>query len=156
MRRIILALALISVALPASAAEWRTYVNDRFGTRIDIPEDVFQPREQSDNGDGQSFVSADGRASIRVFAGHNADGLGIDELYSTALDDVDGTRITYRKKGRSWFVLSGFKGDEVYYVKLLMAPDGSVAHTLEIIYPAADKPIYDPLTARVANSLSDG
>lgn len=152
---VLLVVALHFVPASASATEWRTYVNDRFGTVVDVPADVFVALPPADNGDGQRWQSADG-ASLTVFAGHNAQGLGIADLIAASERDAADERVTYRARGQRWFVLSGFRGDDVFYRKLLLSPDGMVAHTLELVYPAAEKRAYDPLTTRIANSLSAG
>lgn len=151
-----LAALLFSACLagPAMAADWATYVNARFGTAVEYPADVLVPEPESENGDGHRFHSADGRASLTVFAGHNVTDMDLRALVRSAHADAAGDRITYERIGRRWFVLSGFRGENVFYRKLLLSPDGSVAHTLEIVYPASQKRLYDPLTARMANSLS--
>lgn len=149
-------LALALVAGSASAAEWEVYRNARFGTTVDVPADVFRPLPAPDNGDGQRFESADGRASLTVFAGNNVERRTLRQLIQAAESDATGERITYRKAGRSWFVISGFRGDDVFYRKLLLSEGGRVGHTVELVYPAAEKATYDRLTARIANSLSVG
>ena len=46
---------------PALASGWKTYTNARFGYSISYPADVLMPQGESDNGDGQKFLSRDGR-----------------------------------------------------------------------------------------------
>lgn len=150
-----LVLALLT-AMPALAADWRTYVNARFGTTLDYPADVFAAEPEADDGDGRRFVSADGRASLTVYAGFNVDHRSLRALARAALKDAADERVTYEAAGRRWFVLSGFRGTDVFYRKLILSPDGAVAHTLELTYPATEKRVYDPLTARIANSMSAG
>lgn len=156
MRVFCLVFALALAVGPATAADGEVYHNARFGTTIDVPANIFRPLATPDNGDGQRFESADGRASLTVFAGNNVEGRTLRQLIQAAEDDATGERITYRKAGRSWFVISGFRGDDVFYRKLLLSDGGSVGHTVELVYPATEKAIYDPLTARIANSLSVG
>lgn len=154
MRSLLIAALALMLAAPAAAAGWVTYENDRYGTRLEIPIDIFRPLPPPENGDGRQFVTSDQLASVTVFAAPNADGRTIDELYRTAMTEADGERITYERKARRWFVVSGFRGDDVFYRKLILSPDGQVAHTLELVYPAEEKPFFDPLTTRIANSMS--
>ena len=156
MKKPLLVLAAFLLSLPAVAADWETYVNERFGTRLEIPVDIFIPQPPPENGDGRRFETAGGDASVTVFAAYNMGDRSIDELYrATVIDAVD-ERITYERKARRWFVVSGFRGDNVFYRKLILSPDGEVAHTLELVYPADEKPFFDPLTTRIANSMSPG
>lgn len=156
MRLATAALALLLASAPVSAAEWRTYVNGRYGTTVDIPFDVFLAEPEAENGDGRRFVSRDGSASLTVFAGANVDRRSLSELVRAARVDAADERVTYERKGGRWYVLSGYAGPKVFYRKLLFSPDREVVHTIEIVYPAVAKPLYDPLTARIANSLSAG
>ena len=52
--RIVLALIVALFALPAAAAEWGHYVNERFGVEADVPPG-FEPGEPPVNGDGLAF-----------------------------------------------------------------------------------------------------
>lgn len=149
-----LILAVLAYCLPAAAADWQVYVNERFGTRLDYPADVFRPLPPPDNGDGRRFETEDGRASLTVFAGYNETGQSLRDLVRAARTDAADERVTYEKEGRRWFVLSGFRGGDVFYRKLILSADGEVAHTLELVYPADEKRFFDPLTTRIANSMS--
>jgi hypothetical protein len=155
--------ALLILALagqPARADDWRVYVNDRFGTRVEYPADVLIPIETSDDGDGkevgdgQRFLSPDKKIRATVYAGFNVDHISVDRLYAAAIYDVRKARITYRSRGPTWFVLSGFKKSNAYYYKVMFSKDYRTVHTLEITYPATEKPTYDPLTLRMADSLA--
>ena len=53
-------------------ARWATYVNDRFGTSLSYPADVFAVQPPPDNDDGRTLVAADG-SKILVFGGYNVD-----------------------------------------------------------------------------------
>jgi hypothetical protein len=156
MPRLAALLLAVLLAGPAAAADWQRYVNDRFGTAVDVPTDVFRPQPPPENGDGRRFETADGLASLTVFAGYNTGGLNLRELVDAARDDAADERVTYEREGRRWFVISGFRGENVFYRKLILSPDGEVAHTLELVYPADEKPFFDPLTTRIANSMSGG
>ncbi|MGB3501575.1 MAG: hypothetical protein WBA44_08125 [Mesorhizobium sp.] len=149
----LLAAALIGFA-PAALAETTTYSNARYGTTVSFPADIFSTAlEPPDNGDGQTFVARDG-ASLSIFASANPDASTprqlLDEAASNAGADV---RITYRKHGRNWAVLSGFKGGDIFYQRFELGTE-DVVHSVLITYPAALKAEYDPLVGRIASSLT--
>ena len=56
--------------IPA-ANGWETYVNERFGTQLSYPADIFRPGEAPENGDGRRFDGGD--AALEVFAWENTD-----------------------------------------------------------------------------------
>ena len=72
-----LALALIvgfcAWSTAAAAQEhWATYTNPRFGTTTDYPSDLFTVQDPpAENGDGQTFRTADGRAELSIYGTNN-------------------------------------------------------------------------------------
>ena len=62
--------------------------------------------------------------------------------------------ITYRKKGKNWFVLSGFKGDDVLYLKTFIG-SGSINHPY-VRYPSGDKTLYDGIVVKISHSFKPG
>jgi hypothetical protein len=58
-------------SLSANAGDWQTYTNTRFGTTTEIPAHGFTAEPASQNGDGQSWTSEDGRGQILVFGKRN-------------------------------------------------------------------------------------
>ncbi|MET3592647.1 hypothetical protein ABID26_002035 [Mesorhizobium shonense] len=63
-----------------------------------------------------------------------------------------GYKITYSKTGKNWAVLSGVKGDRVFYERRLFGKD-DVIRTVWIEYPSSLKAKYDPLIVAIAASL---
>jgi hypothetical protein len=163
MRRLALALALAlalpllacALALPAGAAPgWQVYMNPRYGTTLDVPADWRRGREP-DNGDGLVFTSPDGAATIRVWGGlHIADSVA-EELDSREAANP-GETISYRRRDRRSLVVSGRRGDTVFYRKSILSCRDTVWSSLAIEYPAARKAALDPLVSRVAGSLKQG
>ncbi|OIP85638.1 MAG: hypothetical protein AUK37_04065 [Rhodobacterales bacterium CG2_30_65_12] len=50
---------------------WATYVNPRFGLRLDYPKGLFLPAPPPENGDGQAFSALDGAARFSVWGSYN-------------------------------------------------------------------------------------
>jgi len=57
--------------------------------------------------------------------------------------------LTYRPRGRSWFVLSGYRGDQIYYEKVMFSCGGRVVNILAVAYPVASRRIFDPVVERM-------
>jgi hypothetical protein len=145
---------LVAPASEAAAETWKLYVNARYGTAAEYPADRFHPGRPPDNGDGQAFRAADG-AELRIYAGWNIDDHTPAD-YETFLrsGDSDYTDVTYRATGNNWLVLSGYRGDSIYYEKYLFTKGKNGAiHALTATYPRDAKAVYDPIVARMARSL---
>lgn len=146
------------VLLAASAAkadDWLVYQNDRYGTTIDYPP-IFKMQPPPDADDGRKFKSADG-ADFTVSASYAA----IDFTLATYRDFIvkhldPGSTITYETRGGNWFVISGTRGDRIFYEKHLLSHKGEMNEDFVISYPAALKQTYDPIVARMAKSFRPG
>jgi serine/threonine-protein kinase len=155
-RRALLAASFAAVPSLALAQDrWTTYRNTRFGTSIEYP-DRFRPGRPPDNNDGQGFAASDG-ATLRVWGSLNIDHLDIKALEADISQNGErGDRITYRASGRNWFVLSGTRGDNLFYARYLLSHRGEVENAFEIVYPAALAASYNLVAARISKSLRAG
>ena len=144
-----------AIAATAAIAKPLTYVNARFGTVCIFPDEVFSIREaEPENGDGQQWSTPDG-ASLTCSGIYNVDddtpkSFVADEKASTE----PGYKVTYSRTGKNWTVLSGTKGDDVFYERRLFGKDG-VIRTVWIQYPASLRAKYDPLVGAIAKSLRE-
>jgi hypothetical protein len=135
------------------AESWRSYHNDRFGTTADVPADwKMQPPPEND--DGRIFTSPDGRAEL-IVNGSYAGVVDPDELGSR-LEPMEGETIAYKQRKGEWAVVSGTKGDKIFYRKTLLSCGNTVANNISIEYPTSEKGRYDPLVAHVEASLRPG
>ncbi len=132
---------------------WSTYVNDRFGAAIDFPTAKFVPLAPPDNGDGRTFESPGGEVRFLVFGQYNALGLGLAELIADDVANGGYRAVTYQRKGAGWYVLSGYKGSDIFYRKVLLLDGGDGLHVFEITYPRGLKAAFDPIVVRMAASL---
>ncbi len=134
---------------------YKTYVNARFGYRISYPAD-FTPQEESQNGDGRKFTSADGQAELAAWGSNNALDRAIaeeaDADYEFLLKErFPGSKITYKTRGKNFFVYSGTVGDRIFYWKKIHRGDTIVG--FEFVYPAAQRARYDAATTVIAKSF---
>lgn len=134
--------------LPARGG-WQLYVNDRFGTRLEVPANLFTPAEPPANGDGRRFTSED--AVLEIFAWRNVDSETALSLKQRLVGAEGYTNVTYSPSGNQWLVLSGFRGDRIFYEKYFFR-SGNV-HAFGIEFPAPRKPFYAPLIERMEDTF---
>lgn len=146
------------VALPSIAAaqdKWTTYYNGRFGTSIEYPS-RFKAGPPPDNNDGQSFTANDG-AKLAVWGSLNALEHDIPALEEFLRDsDKKDEKITYRAAGKNWLVLSGTRGERLFYKRYVLSHRNEVENAFEISYPANLAEAYTPIVSRIAKSLKPG
>lgn len=154
MRRISLFFVLVSAVLLFAArgeAVWDgSYVNGRFGWSVTVPAE-FGMDPAPENDDGRRFYDRDG-CSVTVWGGHNV----LEATLESEMTEEEGNfdSVTYRKKGDGWFVLSGYKGESILYVKRYVGT-GAI-YTLRMEYPSELKEDYDALVTEVVRSFSPG
>lgn len=142
-------------AISAHADNWLTYHNDRYGTTIDYP-DQFKAEPPPGSDDGRTFKSADG-AEFSVYASYNALDFNLAKFQDFTLKNLDpGAVVTYKTHGDNWFVISGTKGDDIFYERHMLSHDGQMTEGFSMSYPAAAKQSYDPVVARMAKSFRAG
>ncbi|GBC61254.1 hypothetical protein DENIS_2214 [Desulfonema ishimotonii] len=153
---VIIGVLLLNVALAGDLKlKYKRYLNARFGYGISYPEGLLIPQGEADNGDGQKFLSEEHDVEMAVWGGNNA----LDEtLHSRFLEhlqsktnDHPNRNVTYKHLGRSWFVVSGFNGDKVFYNKTIFINDTFLV--LHITYPKAKKTMLDPITSSISKSF---
>jgi hypothetical protein len=148
-----LALAACLIVQPA-AAEPRTYVNERFGTSVTFPAEIFVDHEEPPaNGDGLTFISRDG-ASLAVFGMYNSlDDTPASLADRLSTDNGPSYKLTYRRVGDDWIVLSGRDEGLVFYDRYEFSRD-DIIHGMSLRYPVDLKLRYDRLASEIAATLS--
>lgn len=139
-------------SLVAAGDGWQTYVNERFGTSLDFPADVFTPQEPPENGDGRRFVSQD--ATLEVYAWNDLDEENAATLKRRLVGAEGYTDVTYSPSGSNWLVLSGYRGESIFYEKYFFRAD--IVHGFGMEFPAAEKPYYAPIVERIEDSFRAG
>ena len=143
---------LLSLVLCSSAfgQAYSLYCNGRYGFCINIPMGL-KPGPQPQNGDGQGFRNRNG-FRVLVLGSNNIFG----ETLRTKIDKAskDFSRLTYRSTGPNWFILSGFKGQKILYIKTYLGK-GSL-NTLYIEYPSSLKIRYDEDVTILSKTFKPG
>lgn len=142
------------LAIRPAAAGPQTYVNERFGTSVSFPAEIFVDHEEPPaNGDGLTFVSRDG-ASLAVFGMYNAfDDTPASLADRLGADNGPSYKLTYRRVGDDWIVLSGRDKGLVFYDRYEFGRDG-VIHGMSLRYPVDLKLRYDRLAGEIAATLT--
>ncbi len=142
----------------AGPHQWQTYVNDRYGTVIDYPADLFSPLPPPTNNDGRRFATSDDRAGFYVFAQYNALGDSLETLYGADLAASADEQIAYKQikpgaQSDGWFVVSGYRGPDIFYRKTFLSSDG-LLQVFEIRYRRELKSQFDAVVSRMAGSFA--
>jgi hypothetical protein len=142
-------LAGVAAATSTVRAEdaYRTYHNERYGVSADVPRD-WKAGRPPDNGDGLKFTSPDGAATILVYGGYRLADTVAEALNSELAAD-EGETITYQTRAPRMAVISGMRGQTIFYRKVVV----SCRDQVSIEYPSARKQQFDALVSHVAASL---
>ena len=134
----------------ASAQEFNRYCNARFGFCVDYPV-ALNVSPAPDNDDGRKFYDHNGFSMIAS---------GMYDVLENSLktemksDEEDFDTITYRKAKNNWYVLSGYKGSNILYIKTYMGKE-TIYH-LYMKYPIKLKKDYDNFVSKVSRSFKPG
>ncbi len=129
---------------------YETYRNERLGYRLDYPANLLKPAESLDGGNGQKFVSEDGSAVLAVYGVRDVAPSSLKELYQKELADPN-QRITYKRMKNDWFVISGYRGNKIFYERTLLR--GGVLKTFLIFYDAAMQDYFYDITEHISFSF---
>ncbi|MGD9919912.1 MAG: hypothetical protein AB7V13_00455 [Pseudorhodoplanes sp.] len=151
-----LAFAGLAVPLPVQAQSdtaqpgWRTYVDERTGTRVDFPATLFPVEAaEPERGVGRVFNSSDGRATFSAYALDNEEG-HTPQSYLRNFLKVDPRTIDYRRVTRRFFAVSGVRDGEVYYSRCNF--HGRM-HCIYLSYPERELRAWDGIVTRISLSL---
>lgn len=137
--------------------DWQVYRNERFGIGVKYPADVFRPARTSAAGDGQTFESRDGNARMLIGAlANTARYTPATYQQLLARRSYAGYTVDYAPAGRSWFVLSGENQDKIFYEKVFFRCGGAVINSFAIVYPRAQRRLYDAIVEEMEDSFRAG
>ena len=149
----VLLTASIAMLSSASAEQgYRDYRNGRFGVSADVPSD-WKAGPEPENNDGLVFTSPDGAATITVSGILNADNAPSAEVIADEQHAQDGETVTYRKASARQAVVSGTRGNMIFYRKTILSCNDQILNHLSIEYPVAQKQAFDALVSHVVASM---
>ena len=125
-------------------AGWTTYQNARFSFAIKYPADVFAIDTGTASDDVRTFQSTDGEALLRIFATKNVAGMTPAKYRRSLIAGrYAGVDLDHAPQRKFWFVLSGTRGDKVFYERVIFSCDTKAIHGWQMIYPSSERTIYD-------------
>ncbi len=98
------------------------------------------------------YVSPDRRAVITLRDIPTL-GASVRETFSVFSRDAGGP-ITYTRVAKSWFVISGYWGRDIFYDRVDRACNGRRWHIAELTYPRGLKTKMNPAVIRASHELS--
>jgi hypothetical protein len=131
----------------ATGPQGRTYTTAEL-----IPSD-WQLQPSDPNLKGQRFVSADGAASLALFA-TPAEQAPIAK-HMNAVAFMDGEQITHLHGEENWIEVSGFKADRSFYRKAVLACGGRAWHEVAFEYPTQIQGSISEFVSRAANAVQN-
>jgi hypothetical protein len=150
MRTISLAGLALALTFTTANAQTRSTDPQRQGIPAVLPSDwILQPTDP--NGHRKYLTSPDGSASLTILEERADTNMA---SYMRSVAERGGERVTYRRRGQSWIVASGFKGDRIFYRKAMLACGDTVWHQIAFEYPAAEKRAYDRFVTRAEKALA--
>jgi len=160
LRRFLLALVALSAfgCLSLAAKErWIEQRDRQFGYNYSYPEALFAS-VAGDGKPGFHYLAANkSDAKFLVGAWDNHDGATPEHFKRWMIENAGGyEEITYQPRGRSWFVLSGYRGDQIYYEKVMFSCGERVVNILAVAYPVAERDQFDPVVEQMEDRFSTG
>ena len=146
----VLLLLLCAVSSEAQARMEKEYCNARFGFCFSYPAH-FEMDPPPENDDGRILRDGDG-CVVTAWGGYNVLEETLAEAMASRSADFD--TVAYKAKGKNWFVLSGYRGSDIVYLKLWVGPDA--VNGLEMAYPSALKKEYDAVVTKIVRSFRPG
>lgn len=141
-------------------AHYETYCNTTHGYCVDYPSKILIPQGESGSGDGQVFESKDKENSLTVYRDlrDNMDPDGKFDIAMAYGEDIDVSEsrvpktVTYKKLGKTFYVVSGYEGKKIYYQKTFLSEEGKLV-TCRLVYTERDKQLYNTFLDHIMKSL---
>jgi hypothetical protein len=142
-----------AVPVLAQTLSWSVYLDDDYGCRLEYPSSVFAagPRELDDP---LQFSGPNEETYFRILGVDNASGRTPADIKAEYLRSNIPDEITYERTKREFLVLSGYRGESIFYTKVSVSKDGKIACILEITYPRKDKRKFDDIVTRMSRSFA--
>ena len=133
---------------------WQQYDNCRYHYVICYPADIFVPQPEAVNSDSRIFLATDG-ATLTLFGRNKA----ANETIATITTEVagqlaDGDAIITREVRKpTWFVISGHRGQQVFYAKGLYHREQ--LKMFELTYPSSKSALFVRILKRLSRCFAN-
>ena len=139
----------IAALTPLAVAQddWRLHRDERFGMQISYPASLFDTVEEHE--EGVTIVGPDARLDM---SGRAVPGLTDASQIRAMVEEAEGySDVTYSPGGNRWLVISGYRGDDIFYEKFFISGDDLLGFSLQ--YPVSLRDLYDPVVERMEDSF---
>lgn len=159
-------LATVTLGLRSTGAEavegnaamgWTLYRNERFGFLLTYPQALMKPETAAAREAGIAISSQDGRVRLLAGAGPNTGSDTLEDYRQFLLGDAyQGAKIDYAPVRSTWFVLSGIRGNQMFYERVTFACGGRLIYGWQLVYPLAERALYDRVVEAIHRSYRVG
>ena len=150
---VLISLGVVS-SVSAATRPWAVQRDAGLGFHFSYPRELFQRTEGEGKPSFHYFVSRDAEAKFMVGAWNNEAGQTPNEFKRWLLANTGGyDDRTYVPRGRSWFVISGYRGDDIYYEKVMFSCGGRIVNVFAISYPKDLRHLYDSVVEQMEDSF---
>jgi serine/threonine-protein kinase len=148
----ILLLILAAVAPTLAHAEsWAKYQEDK--CRLKYPISLFN-QGGIDAENFQLFSGPDKDTYFRTIGLRNEEQLTPGEIRAEYIKEKGTTDLVYERTKRNFLVLSGYRGQNIFYTKIALSPDNQTICVLHISYPREAKRSFDAIVTRMSRSFT--
>ena len=148
------ALAAVSPAGLPRDVKWTVFVEQRFGTRLDVPSAVFAtPDGSAQRGVGRQFKTSDGRATLAVYSQRN-DARDTPASYLRKNLKSPRAELDYERVTPEFFAIAAVMRGSIYYSRCNFPNNaGRAIHCFDLKYPVQERQNWDGIVTRMSRSL---
>ena len=143
-------------SVPSPSLTYLEYQNIRFRYIVPYPAELLFPQGESDNGDGQVFLSRDAAIELIAYGGYTL-GQSLEQRFKNSLFEfkkISTTSvITYKIVQDNWYVISGVdnKTDTIFYLKEIVSEDQF--KRILLFYPEERKMDLDEMVTTISRGF---
>ncbi len=139
-------------AFPASQG-WTVYRHSAHDCRVEYASSLFTKDAWDAAKELQRFSGPDAQTYFRVSGTANDERLTPGDLKARYLDSDAPGQIVYERTKPEFLVLSGYRGNSIFYVKAALSADNRTICVLEMSYPRKAKKAFDEVVTRMSRSF---
>lgn len=137
----------------AHAESWAVYKDDTQKCRLIYASNVFA-RGGIDAENYQRFSGPNKETYFRIIGLPNEEQLTPREIRAQYIKKKGTTDLVYERTKRDFLVLSGYRGQNIFYTKIALSPDNETICVLHISYPRKAKRAFDAIVTRMSRSFA--
>ena len=153
----------IALAAGLDVRHWTKYWDPDYGFSLRYPGSLFEPVRPHmvdiDDGrdEGKRFLSNDGEVMIWVWGALNISNKSVRAYRDEMLRRAEKIgQVTYKPMGETWFVLSGYSKNRIFYRKVIFTCGNYIVNSMHVEYPVALRRIYDPVLEKIEDHFRTG